>query len=143
MMGLFLKYSCWLVAVNYFCEKLHLRESGIYSESTKIYGRLSIWYKNRRVSRRCSIKKVFLEISQNSQENTCTRVSFFNKVAGLRPVTLLKERVWHRCFPVNFAKFVEHLFLQNTSGSCFWQKHVKMIAPWVNMSENFFFCWGK
>ena len=32
-------------------------------------------------------KKVFLEISQNSQENTCARVSFlifFNKVAVLR-----------------------------------------------------------
>ena len=29
----------------------------------------------------------------------------FNKVAGLRPVTLLKKRLWHRCFPVNFAKF--------------------------------------
>ena len=28
-------------------------------------------------------KKVFLEISQNSQENTCARV-FFDKVAGLR-----------------------------------------------------------
>ena len=25
---------------------------------------------------RCSVKKVFLEISQNSQENTCARVSF-------------------------------------------------------------------
>ena len=24
----------------------------------------------------CSVKKVFLEISQNSQENTCARVSF-------------------------------------------------------------------
>ena len=24
----------------------------------------------------CSVKKVFLEISQNSQENTCIRVSF-------------------------------------------------------------------
>ena len=24
----------------------------------------------------CSVKKVFLEISQNSQENTCTRVFF-------------------------------------------------------------------
>ena len=32
---------------------------------------------------RCSIKKVFLEISQSLQENTCARVSF-NKVAGLR-----------------------------------------------------------
>ena len=23
---------------------------------------------------------------------------------SLRPATLLKERLWHRCFPVNFAK---------------------------------------
>ena len=28
------------------------------------------------VARRCSVKKVFLNISQNSQENTCDRVSF-------------------------------------------------------------------
>ena len=31
------------------------------------------------VTRGCSVKKVFLEISQNSQENTCARVSFFMK----------------------------------------------------------------
>ena len=41
---------------------------------------------------------------------------FFNKVAGLRPATLLKKRLWHRRFPVNFAKFlrapffIEHLW---------------------------------
>ena len=28
------------------------------------------------------LKKVFLQTSKNSQENICTRVSFFNKVAG-------------------------------------------------------------
>ena len=28
------------------------------------------------VAQRCSVKKVFLEIPQNSQENTCARVSF-------------------------------------------------------------------
>ena len=27
------------------------------------------------VAQRCSVKKVFLEISENSQENTCARVS--------------------------------------------------------------------
>ena len=32
------------------------------------------------VARRCSVKKVFLEISQNSQENTCARVSFLIKL---------------------------------------------------------------
>ena len=30
------------------------------------------------VVRRCSVNKVFLKISENSQENTCTRVSFLN-----------------------------------------------------------------
>ena len=33
----------------------------------------------RAVVQRCSVKKVFLEISQNSQENTCARVSFLIK----------------------------------------------------------------
>ena len=41
---------------------------------------------------------------------------FLNKVAGLRPATLLKKRLWHRCFPVNFAKFLRAPFLQNTYG---------------------------
>ena len=35
---------------------------------------------------------------------------FFNKVAGLRPATLLKKKLWHRCFPVNFAKFLRTTF---------------------------------
>ena len=40
---------------------------------------------------------------------------FLNKVAGLRPATrpatLLKKRLWHRCFPVNFTKFLRTSFL--------------------------------
>ena len=32
------------------------------------------------VVQRCSAKKVFLEISQNSQENTCARVCFLIKL---------------------------------------------------------------
>ena len=32
------------------------------------------------VVRRCSVKKAFLEIFQNSQENTCARVSFLIKL---------------------------------------------------------------
>ena len=35
---------------------------------------------------------------------------FFNNVAGPRPVTLLKKRLWHRCFPVNFVKFLRTPF---------------------------------
>ena len=37
----------------------------------------------------------------------------------LRLATLLKKRLWHRCFPVNFVKFLRTPFLQNTSCGCF------------------------
>ena len=32
-------------------------------------------------------------------------------VADLRPATFLKKRLWHRCFPVNFAEFLRTAFL--------------------------------
>ena len=57
--------------------------------------------------------KVFLEILQNWQENNCVRVSFLIKlqVSVLRPATLLKKRLWHRCSPLNFAKFLRTPFI--------------------------------
>ena len=51
---------------------------------------------------RCYRKKVFLEISQNSQEKTCPRASILIKFQ--------KNRLWHRCFPVKFAKFSRTTF---------------------------------
>ena len=36
----------------------------------------------------------------------CKKGFFFNKVAGLESATLLKRRLWPRCFPVNFVKFL-------------------------------------
>ena len=44
---------------------------------------------------------------------------FFNKVAMLRPANVLKMRLWHSCFPVNFAKFLRTPVLQNTSARLF------------------------
>ena len=41
---------------------------------------------------------------------------FLNKVAGLKPATFLKKRLWHGSFPVNFEKFLRAPFLQNTFG---------------------------
>ena len=35
----------------------------------------------------------------------------FNKVADLRCIILLKKRLQHRHFPVNFAKFIDHLHM--------------------------------
>ena len=47
-------------------------------------------YKGRSSRPDVFCKKLFLEISQNSQENTCARVSFLTKLqaSGLRPATL-------------------------------------------------------
>ena len=39
---------------------------------------------------------------------------FFNKVAGLRPANLLERRLRHKCFSMNFVKFLRTTFLQAT-----------------------------
>ena len=44
---------------------------------------------------------------------------FFNKVGGLRPTILLKQMLWHRCFPVNFVKCLRASFFIE-SCDCFW-----------------------
>ena len=43
------------------------------------------------VAQRGSFKKVFLEISQNSQENTCARVSFLMKLQVKANNSIKKE----------------------------------------------------
>ena len=66
-------------------------------------------------------KKMFLKISQNSQENTCAGVPFLIKfqvsgvqqvsglLPGLKRAALLKKRLWYKCFPMNFVKFLRTL----------------------------------
>ena len=76
---------------------------------------LNVLIKSKAVVQRCSVKKVLLEISQNSRENTCARVS---PVPESQACNVIKN-TWHRCFPVNFVKFLRTSFLQNTSGGCF------------------------
>ena len=41
---------------------------------------ISFFVVTEAVAQTCSVKKVLLEILQNSQENTCTRVSFLIKL---------------------------------------------------------------
>ena len=55
--------------------------------------------------RRCSVKKA-------GRRNFA---KFTGKHLCLRPATWLKKSLWHRCVPVNLAKFLRTLFVQNTS----------------------------
>ena len=76
---------------------------------------------------RNSPPEVFLEkgvlkiCSKFTGEDPCQSVISIKLLcfADLRPATLLKKRLWHRYFPVNFAKFFRTPFSQNTSGGCF------------------------
>ena len=62
--------------------------------------------------RRCFERKGFLRNFAKFTGKHLRQSLFFNKVAGLRPATLLKKRLWHRCFPVNFAKFLRTFFTE-------------------------------
>ena len=65
--------------------------------------------------RRYSVKKgVLRNFAKFIGKHLCKSL-FFNKVASLRPATSLKKRLWKRCFPVNFAKFLRTPFLQYAS----------------------------
>ena len=67
----------------------------------------------RSICWRCSVKKVFLKISQISQEKDLCWSLFFNKVVGPLAATIFKERLQHRRFPVKFAKFLRAPILKN------------------------------
>ena len=68
---------------------------------------LTVTEHSEAVVQRCFLKKGYLEISQNSRENTSV---YFNKVAGLKPATF-------RCFLVNCVKFLRTPFL---TGHLWW-----------------------
>ena len=54
-------------------------------------------------------KGVLKNFSKLTGKHLCKSL-FFNKVESLRPATLLKKRLWHRCFPRNFVKFLRTSF---------------------------------
>ena len=61
------------------------------------------------VDERCSVKKVFLEISQNSQENTCARVPF---LINLQPeaCNFIKKETLAQVFSCEFCEVSKNTF---------------------------------
>ena len=68
---------------------------------------------------RCSIRKGVLRNFAKFTGKYLSQVLFYNKVAGLKLATLLKKRLWHRCFPMNFAKFLRKPFHRTPLNDCF------------------------
>ena len=65
-----------------------------------------------RSSHRCSIKKVVLKNHAKSIGKHLCQSLAFNKVASVRPATLLKGRLWHSEFREIFKNsfFTEHFW---------------------------------
>ena len=61
--------------------------------------------------RRCSVRKGVLRNSAKFTGKHLCQSLFFDKVVGPRAATLLKKRLWHSCFSVNFAEFLRTPFL--------------------------------
>ena len=71
------------------------------------YSKVAGFYRSSQ--RRCSVKEGVLRkvFAKCTGKHLCQRL-YFNKVRGLR--------LWHKCLPLNFAKFLRTAFLQNTYG---------------------------
>ena len=64
-------------------------------------------------------KSVLRNFAKFTEKHLCQSL-YFNKVAGLRPATFLKKRLWYMCVLVNFAKFLRTLILKNNCEQLLW-----------------------
>ena len=67
------------------------------------------FYSQRRSSVKRSVHKDFAKFTGKHQ---CLNL-YFNKIASLRTVNLLKKRLRHRCFSENFVKFLRTHFAEH------------------------------
>ena len=66
-------------------------------------------------------KEVPRNFTKFTRKHLCQSL-FFIKVTGLRSVTLLKKRNWHRYIPVKFVKFLRTPFYRTLLDDCFYIK---------------------
>ena len=73
----------------------------------EVMGRIEV------VAQSCSVKKVFLEISQNSQENACARISFFKKLQS-EACNFIKKETLTQSFSSKFCEISKNTFFYRT-----------------------------
>ena len=85
---------------------------------------------------------MFLNFSQNSEENTCAEVFL---ITLERPATLLEKRLWHKCFSVNYTKFLRRTCLENTFRRLLlerMQKTTKQLVKTTNHNKVYCMLWS-
>ena len=103
----FMSNKCFLILLNFTRYLVSVNNSFIDEKHMQ-------WiFRNSHESR--SVRKCVLGSSTKfTGKHLCQR-PFLKRDSGFRPATLLKKRLWYRCFPLNFVKFLRTPFLQNTS----------------------------
>ena len=69
-------------------------------------------------ARRCFINQLLWKIGGNSQIREFSANSF-SRIWKFRPAILLKERLWHRCFSMNFVKLLRTPFYRRPLAAAF------------------------
>ena len=85
--------------INFSCQ---------YLPETKAYLEPSRTFYNGAFSRNIFFSRI--------HKKTPVLESNFNKVTGVYPATSLKKGLQHRCFLVNFARYLTHLFYRTPPG---------------------------
>ena len=94
---------------------------------------LANFYRNSRPEVYCR-KGVLRNFAKFTGKHMC-QIIFFSEAAGLRPATLFKKRLWHRCLSVNFAKFLRTPFLTEH----FWWLLLFLSTPLTSILVNPFY----
>ena len=126
----------WLSQIRHHLFKIHMQQTGLsdYHMVINTFLKPNLWklwpkiihyrsYKNFDGSSRQEVfckKGILRNFAKFPGKHLCQSL-FFNKVAGLRPATLLKRDSGTGVFLSTLRNFYDHLFLQNTSGGCFWK----------------------
>ena len=99
---------------NYFCKvKILQYQLFMFSALWNKYHEFFKYRSNFRSSHwRWSMRKAVLKAFATLTRKHVLE-SYFNKIANLKVSNLIKKRLWHRCFPVNIAKFLRKPILKN------------------------------
>ena len=133
----------WLSQIRHHLFKIHMQQTGLsdYHMVINTFLKPNLWklwpkiihyrsYKNFDGSSRQEVfckKGILRNFAKFPGKHLCQSL-FFNKVAGLRPATLLKRDSGTGVFLSTLRNFHDHLFLQNTSGGCFWKDEWEWIG---------------
>ena len=130
------------------CAKCKYDIDVIMNKCVRVYdlnsNRRYIFFMNSRGGQRCSVKRVVLEILQNSQGNTCVRVSFLINLQG-STCNLIKKQTLAQVFPCEFCKISKNTYFYRTPVPNFEKGEIrKKMSSSRNLKEflSWIFAWG-